>query len=699
MEVFMLPFEIIKDWGSCTDVDDFMDHVLNAGDKLPSSNRPTDTKLQQVARTSFEERARNAYNVVAKYLEENSGYLNRLYEPHLQRLAENVEMIKLYGGSETPELKQARMKTEKIIQGLQKKVANLKEETIPSIDAEQIMSVLAGVNANPSDVKLIIAQYSYIPLIQIAVKEIARLYHEMIGETPKSRGIIYQKINIQLQNLVKFVHMMDNFLKRQDPVSQAALAQLAPENIKSFSEIQPYLLGEQVLKDDVLRKIEGQIFEIAKKTEVSLKKSRASLQQQRSESPITTVAIEKQAGLQESHRQAKTWAGEQNQLAALGTSVNQVFQLKSADGLETAAYYKESTGKGDNAEYMEKLMWDSAVIMGFEKQFVATSSTTLRTKDHFGNVGTSEKIWDASHKELVDKTVSGSRKGGFQPAQTGNTLLEYEEDNDPNKRQIPHLELVHGVLASCVMGFFDGHRKNILVDASGNLKFFDNASSMPHSNGCILWGGKRLRSSFRSGLLNVPESHFLPLTNQDRQLLTDEIGKCKRKYQDLKKFYENPETQTQINKLPDKWFQTERVLKAMEDRIYRLESALANPKINTLCDFALASQPDLRFHLAMTYIFYFGTTLPLQYTNSNYIQYMDMVGLNDVDTCIYKCSKLGFDPVVVKEWCDNPNLSFNEVMRLVNTYPNRINKVEAKKHATAIVKDLRSSALPDFKDW
>lgn len=668
----MLPFDTIKDWSCCTDVDKFMDHVLKASDKLPSSNVPTDRKLQQVAKTSFDDQVRNTYEVVAKYLEENFSD-NQSYIPNLQRLAENIEMVRVFAGSETEAIKKARERAEKIINVLQEKV-----------DLQKI--------------RLIASQYPYIPFVQAMVSEIETLYNRMIKETPNAQIITRQKINNLLQNIQKFAEIIQSLLKGQVPISQAALTKLTLNDFKSSPIIQPYLSGEKVLKEGTeLEQVKDQMFKIAKEMEDSLTLSPSALKQKRLVSPISTTAVRKQAGLHESRREVQGWAKEQDQLQSFGSSINKVYKLKKADGTETVAFYKESTEKGANAEIMEELMWDSALVMGLEEQFVATTSTKLRTKEHFVDAGETVKTWNDTRSELVDKTVSGARKGSIQPAQEGVTLSEYQANTDPNKTPIQHSQLVKGVLATSLMGFFDAHGGNILIDPNGNIIFFDNASSMPHSNSCFLWGGTTLKCSFRSGLLNLPDTQT-PLTAEDRQFIKAEIKKYKIKYQELKKFYENPVTRAKIRKLPAGWFETEQVLGAMHERIQRLEAATADSKITTLCDLALASQPNLRFHQAMTIIFYFADNMPCQHSNI-YLACMDNLGSNSIDTCIAECSSQGIDPLIVKQWCDDPNLSFDQVIEKIFTNQNRIDVRKAFDHAIELVEQLKSSALPDFKDW
>lgn len=672
----MLPSNTVRDWSNCADADAFMDRVLNATGKPPSSGNSTDDKLKQVAKTSFEDKVRTTYEQVAKYLEENCTEKNSSI-PTLQRIAENIERVRLYAGSETPALKEAREKVEKIINSL------------------QINSLLEKLKVDQKE----ILQYSYIPFIQSELNELISLYNKMMKEDRNTQTITITKINNKLLNLNKLVAFIKSLSTGlgQAPISQAALSQLTTNDFKSLSIIQPYLSGERELKaDQELEEIKGQIFKIVKKIEDSLTLSPSALKQKRLESPISSTAIHKQAELHKTRREVQAWTNKQDQLQPLGSSVNQVFQLKKANGSEIVAFYKESPDKGENAELMEELMWDSAVVMGLEDQFVATSSTTLRTKEHFEAANESVKTWNDNRSELVEKPVSGARKGGIQSAQEGVTLEMYKQNTDPNKTPIQRNQLVRGVLASSLMGFFDAHSGNIIIDSEGNIKFFDNASSMPHSNGCFLWGGNTLKSSFRCGLLTLMDTQ-MTLSPQDRQLIQAEVEKYKIKYQELKKFYENPSTKAKINKLPGGWFNTEQVLEAMQERIQRLEVAAANPKITKLCDLALASQPNLKFHQAMSIIFAFADKLPRIFTH-DYLKYMGELGYHSIDACIYKCSEIGIDPIVVKQWCEDPDLNFNLLIKKIVTYKERIDKEEARRHADELIQQLKSTALPDFKD-
>jgi len=199
-------------------------------------------------------------------------------------------------------------------------------------------------------------------------------------------------------------------------------------------------------------------------------------------------------------------------------------------------------------------------------------------------------------------------------------------------------------------------------------------------------------------LLTLPETQA-PLTPQDRQFVIAEIEKYKIKYNELKKFYESRASQSKIEKLPKAWFHTENILQAMKERIQRLETAANDPKIKTLCDLALTSQPNLRFHHAMSYLYEQLPYMPGQHSYGTYLNCMNNIGYNALDKCIYECSKSGIDPQLIKQLYEDPNLSFEEVIAKISTDTKIIPYRIALEYAHLIVQQLKSASLHDFKDY
>lgn len=579
---------------------------------------------------------------------------------------------------------------------VQNKIFEVKDVREVSSDSEQLFIILEKENIAPKLIQLIISQHTYIPVIKNAVNELAALYAQAKMETADKSSKIYQKIMNQINNIEKLALMFKSFLKGGNAVSQAALVGLTLKKAYLSFTMQPYLLGEKELQDDQeFEEIKDQLFKCAKKIESNLRVTSALLAEKREHSPITTMVIKKQARLHEGLRCGKASAVQQESLTSLKTSINDVYALTKPGSNKVVAFYKETA---DRSGILEQLMWESAVVMGLEEYFVPTASTVLYTKGPAGDGNRQGKSWNKSGSELVEWTMSETgHVGSLQPAQEGQTLDKIRKSYSHPGEIILTSQLMIAILVGSLMGFFDAHDKNILIDSEGNIKFFDNTSTMPHSNGCILWGGQHLKSSFKLNLLSLPECHQAFTANQ-RKLIAIEVESYQAKYYALKEFYKNRATQSKIRKLPQGWFQPEKSLAAMQERIARLEAAVKEPNITTLCELSLASQPNLRFNILMSHLYSIIGKLPFKSLDVNYyLPYIDSAA--DIEGCVLKCCQYGYDPLIIKGWCDDPKLSFKDLMKLLQTYPNRISKEHAQHLGLRLIEQLKSAAHPDFKDW
>jgi len=511
---------------------------------------------------------------------------------------------------------------------------------------------------------------------------------------PKS----FQKQNVQVLSLID--SLVDNYLSGK--------ADLQSENSKQFCA--------GVLK---------QFIENAK-ADLPEPTAKAEVEQRRQQAPVTTKAIQLQAELHKAIRQGKAWAMQQPSLTAQGASANEVFKLDSPERESgAAAFFKVGAGGEEAAGTMEKMMWDISVVMGLEEMFVPTGQAEVRAAGELEGGTEKVKVWEEREGksgtgeeierplELVEK--EGAKKalrGGIQIAQEGVKLWEYQWEPDKrSKAQVPQVsknEVVSAVGVSLVFGMFDAHAGNIFVTKEGKIKFFDNTKSLPNSNGFINQGGG-LVSSYRCGLLDLPESHE-QLTPGEIAQLKGEVAAYKGKIERLKEYLQTSHAQAQLEKLPPGWMNLETSIAAMEERVNLMDQALANNKVNTLQDLAIESNPSYKFAFALTFMDLAAKgKMDLNLPPAQVQQYIHAaVGKGLSNQQIDKLTSHGLDIEEVKSWCDNPNLSMEDMIKNIQThYNNRVqNPIHIKgpemqkimQGARRIKQELYSKAAYDYKD-
>ena len=295
---------------------------------------------------------------------------------------------------------------------------------------------------------------------------------------------------------------------------------------------------------------------------------------------------------------------------------------------------------------MERLMWDIAVVMGVEKHFAATGSFEAFIKSQvtepketeyqdkvisdseLGTNAPETKIQSAegasikalAEKRMQWKTLPGRgielkpvkvetiSKGNIQIKALGVNLRTFMLD--PRSRMmsgklvaISKAPCIQATLVTLIFGMFDAHARNIMVNKKGNFRFFDNAQSLPHSNGVILWGDN-LRSSYRSGLLALPQS-YQNLNESERTLIKTELVNAKFHMEKLKVYLSHPTTKSRLRLLPPCCFDSELVIDAMAQRIDNMEKSLSEEALKTsgaLClrDLVFAAHPQFKFIAALT---------------------------------------------------------------------------------------------------
>lgn len=453
----------------------------------------------------------------------------------------------------------------------------------------------------------------------------------------------------------------------------------------------------------------------------------AKVREMRALSPVTTTAIEKTGKLFEAERKGKAFMAHADKLltrnerliaeakvngeeVAHGTSVNNVRELKDPNAPDgpTVAYYKEGKGGEEATGAMEQLMWNISLIMGSD-QLTATKTSSMLIQSKKG-IAMPMKIW-GPEEDLVDNAkIFAPKKGGIQAAQEGMTLSDYKRTTT-EKPIITQETLIKGTLTTHVFGMFDAHSKNIIIDKSGNLVFFDNTRSMPNSNGVIKWNDK-LISSYRSGLTVLPGSDQ-PLTTEDRNLLKQELSRYESKAAHLEAYLDSKTGARLLNALPPGWFEKDTALSAMQERIENLQTALDNPKVNTLNDLTMAANPDFKFFAALQFVKIASSSEGLiriagvapELVQANKQAALNLAGRQSLLDLMESALKNYVDPGKVMAWCRDPELTFDDVLTNISheIFDKKMGLSDEEQQAAVdngdkIYEEMEDKAFLDNKD-
>lgn len=366
---------------------------------------------------------------------------------------------------------------------------------------------------------------------------------------------------------------------------------------------------------------------------------------------ISKRAIELQAFLFQAERQGKQWADKQPSLAPREGANNKVYELYSQNEPAIAAFFK---GGNDTAK-MEKLIWDMAVVLGLEDFFAATKETAV-----------------------------GEMRGGIQAALQGQTLEECRKTVD-----LDRLEIANGILISLIFGMFDAHEGNIMITGENKIKFFDNTRSMPHSNGYILHGDFIL-PAYRCALPDLPGAKE-DLTPDELESLREGFASIQEKMTHLHDFLHSPQTKAVLQKLPPGWLNIDAAWQAMQERMNRLERAFQEGAIRKGEDLVAQLNPDYKFAFASTFLFNRICDPALCERDLAH----GLVGYQPLNEIWEIFKEKGYDLRAVKSWCDDPDLSIDDIAaKIADCNLTRVDPEKTEK----ILEEVSKRAALDLKD-
>lgn len=405
----------------------------------------------------------------------------------------------------------------------------------------------------------------------------------------------------------------------------------------------------------------------------------------------TKKAIALEARLFEASRRVLGMEGHPT-FVRMDTKVNEVYQVFIPGVEKPVAYIKHSPTKDPSTNIVEKLVWDVAGKLGLEDFFVPTKLINIPTQNR---------------SKLI---------GSVQLAQEGQSLkqlrMSLEEEEEPSSSPLNMDNFIQSAVVAQVMGMYDARLENIIVDPKGNLKFFDNARSLPNGNGFLICRTNEkglVNASFRSGLLCFPESHA-PLTKQQLKLLEMTIVEIEKRLPSAKAYFTSNHVQKEIGRLPAGWM-NERSIDALEKRVAAIKEALKEGKIHCLNDIAVLTNPAFKFEAAIQAAVHFPfipeDCADLDPDSIHLLQELtaEAVGFVSIEEAFDQCVETGIDPKFIYELCENPDLSYDQIIHAIaaQKYKVAIGEVAAdpevlKQHADDLKKLVREQATIDFKD-
>jgi len=459
-------------------------------------------------------------------------------------------------------------------------------------------------------------------------------------------------------------------------------------------------------------------------------------------------ALPGMARLQLALREAKAQAASEKVLQPLPTKLeesqqphsNKIYALRNRQN-EVVAYLKHSKAFG--AKTLEKLAWDLACIFQVHPLFNPTTTTTIHSQqDGFGNK--SQLVgWRIGHPNqyfqdipatstlkslspfLTLAPINSPEKGipgSFQPTIPGHELANYlvasRTVGDLKTRKD---QLIHATLVTILYGMMDAHAKNIFVKSKtdeedkeeGALIFFDNPRIFP--NGDVVLAEDHLFASYRSGLLELPDT-YTPLTPQEKESIKTKIAAFEAKIPFMeehlaRKAWKSSSREKEEEKkpkakqpfsgktleeiLPPHWFDTAKVVQNTKERLKRTREAC--DKATCLRDLVFAANPAFKW-VAALHIAGFNsldtekTALEIQKIS------LPNVGGCAIQKVLQECQKRGIDPLALKAACENPNLSFDEILDNLFKQKTYVNQAQSQALTEEALKLFVQKAVPDFKD-
>jgi hypothetical protein len=431
--------------------------------------------------------------------------------------------------------------------------------------------------------------------------------------------------------------------------------------------LEPFLSGEKEIgKKEELRitaAFKAQI-RAAIEAQNKLNLARSAVRRERP----TDLSIKNFAELFGIERQAKVYFRGKNWLGDQGFSYNRVVPV-NADS-KTIGYFKIGSTSGSAPGIMEEFMSNTATLFGLEDLFAATKQTSVQTKS--------------------DKTP---QRGGLQAALDGTRLDSYLLDP---KNPIHMDEVIKGTMATLLFGMFDAHYQNVFVGQDGKIKFFDNTRSLPNTN-CALDWCTTLLIPYRSGLMQLDQS-YQALTKDQLKVLESQIETFLGKMDKFKKYVNSTVTKKMLKKLPKGWFEENKIIWAMKERLTNMKAAIKDNRVKNLRDLTFASSPTYKFAAVLQMINSsrdFSEALAAQKYNLNFVFPATF------ELLINNARNLRYNVHEIQKMCMDPKSAFEDILRECFkpvTKLKALDYFEASNSAARALQELKRTAVVENKD-
>lgn len=297
----------------------------------------------------------------------------------------------------------------------------------------------------------------------------------------------------------------------------------------------------------------------------------------------SSTAIKAQAGLIKASKVAKEWAEKTICIyrhEGCSHSVLPFYTLENENVPQ--AYFKRGRDQG----IIEKIVWDVAVILGWEDLFTATKLETVYL----------QKINYIADRSIHQDHVYRLERGSIQKTITGKVLHLWK-----GEPPIDRISLCRAFAAMFILGLNDVHGKNIMIQEDGSVKLFDNGKCLPPGNRFII-GGENLFPVHRFAPLNLKESKW-PLDEVHLAAMKQMIQSCRLAWPALEQYFASRIMIKRGFKLPNDWLNVSASLKAMGERIDILERCLDASRENSLEELMIHAYPEYKFAFVLSMLY------------------------------------------------------------------------------------------------
>lgn len=361
-------------------------------------------------------------------------------------------------------------------------------------------------------------------------------------------------------------------------------------------------------------------------------------------------AIQEQAKLFRDARLSKEWARHQQKLSIKQSGLHDVFPLMGKSGSDQPiTYFKQ----GDFERYMEVIVWDIAVILGWENLFTPTKLDKLYVDELLST--RENTVYTIVCKELM--------RGSLQRAIKG-VIYEKREISTPLNQN----SLNQTFIAMYLLGLNDVHANNLMVQHDGTLRLFDNTKCLPPSNTWIL-SINDIYPVHRFVLFELDQCHER-LTQDELEGMRRIVMDFRRRLPSLIQYFQSARLAKIEEILPKYWLNREKSLKAMIQRLDRLEAALNTHREWSLFDLFDELYPQYRFTFLVTLIFVIANCNGVPDSNEGKCQFthpcVGGFGLADIFSFLLK---KGYSLPLLQKMASNLSISFRDLANGVIEHP------------------------------